>query len=186
MIPLILILILGASILVFGVRLVHQSRGKKPVTIEDYSAAKAELDTVFVEAAAIRRIFAAEDMEFISKTGPTSVQLLLREERKALALFWLRQTQKQLAHLMDVHLRLASYTYQPSPKLELKLAGRYLSFLVISNFVLLLVWLRGPFETVRIVGYTLRMAGSFCTVFSLRLEDINSVQLASGSEPPVA
>jgi len=188
MIALISILVLGILILVLGGRLVLQSSsrtaGKPSVTFEDYSRACSDLDNIFLEAAAIERIFATEDMKFISQSGPASVQHVFREERKALALLWLRRAQKQLAHLMDLHLRLAAYTHHPSPRFEMRLATQYVSFLAISNFVFLAVWLRGPFETTRIVGYTIRGTGFFCTVFRVRLENINPIQLVRSSERP--
>ena len=64
------IVLLGTLILIFGGRLLVQwSRRSRTqvVTIEDYYQARAALDSVFVETAAIKRIFANEDMEFISQ-----------------------------------------------------------------------------------------------------------------------
>jgi hypothetical protein len=84
---------------------------------------------------------------------------------------------------MDLHLRLAGYTHEPSPRFELKLTAKYLTFLLVSNLLLLLLWLRGPFKPKRAVAYTSRIAGYFCTVFSLRLKSVSAMHL--GSETPV-
>src|SRR5215472_2606824 len=66
------ILLLGTLILTVGCGLLVQwlrTDYSRPVTIEDYSAARAALDTVFVETAAIKRIFAAEDAQFVAESG---------------------------------------------------------------------------------------------------------------------
>jgi hypothetical protein len=180
------VVLLGTLILIFSGRLLVQwSRRSHTqlVTIEDYSQARAALDSVFVETAAIKRIFAKEDEEFMSRTGPPDVQRFFLKERKGLAIQWLRMTQKQVAHLMDLHLKLASYTYEPSPKFEFNLTVNYLSFILVSNVVLVFLWMRGPFEAVRIVAYTLRVAEYFCSAFSLRLENIDPVKLSSARQP---
>jgi hypothetical protein len=176
------ILALGVLILVFGARLVVQSlsgRRNRPVTIEDFSRARAALDSMSLEAMATRRIFAIDDMEFIAGKGALELQHFFVKERQSLAIRWLRLTQKQVAQLMDLHLRLASCTFEPSPRFEFRLAINYLCFVVVSNALLTLLWLRGPFDTIRIVGYTLSVADYFCSVFSLRLEKTNPVKLGA-------
>src|SRR6266853_3541977 len=105
------------------------------VTIEEYSQARAALDSVFAETAAIKRIFASEDMEFVSQAGTGDVQRFFLRERKNLAIQWVRMTQKQVAHLMDLHLKLASYTYEPSPKFEFKFTVNHVCFILASNGV---------------------------------------------------
>lgn len=179
------IVLLGALILIFSGRLLVQwSRQShaQVVSIEDYSQAREALDSVFAETAAIKRIFANEDMEFISQAGTGDVQRFFLKERKRLSIQWVRMTQKQVAHLMDLHLRLASYTYEPSPRSEVKLTVNYLCFILASNGLLVLLWLFGPFELVRIVAYTVRVAEYFCTVFSLRLAKIDPVKFSSARQ----
>ncbi len=81
------IVILGSLILIFGIRLVLQSpntRAQSPsVTLEEFADAREALDTAFVEAAAIERIFSAEDMAFISHASSPKARRLFLEERKA-------------------------------------------------------------------------------------------------------
>ena len=82
-------------------------------------------------------------MEFISRSAPNHAWRLFLKERKILALQWLRLMRKQVAQLMDVHLRLASHTYDPSPRFELRLTAKYLTFALFSYIVLFLLWVRG-------------------------------------------
>jgi len=182
---LVAIVILGSLILVLGIRLVLQSArsSTQPLsaTLEEFASAREALDTAFVEAAAIERIFSTEDMAFISQASSPNARRLFLEERKALAIQWLRKTQKQVGQLMDLHLRIAGNTHEPSPRFELKLAAKYLVFLLVSYLLLFLLWLRGPFKARRVVAYTSRVAGYFCTVFSLRLESVNAPHLGTSS-----
>jgi len=178
MIGLLPVVFVGTLILLLGLRLVLQSsstpRQDHSVSMEELTKAREALDTVFVESAAIRRIFSPEDMEFVAHSGPHRAQHLFLKERKALAIQWLRKTQKEVALLMDIHLRLAGYTLEPSPKFELQLTARYFAFRIVSYLLLLLLWLRGPFKARRIVDYTVGVAGHFCTVFSVRLNSVNA------------
>jgi hypothetical protein len=187
MIGLIPIVILGTLVLVFSGRLLLQwSKGKHaqaPVTIEDFSRARAALDSMALEAMATRRIFAVDDMEFIAGKGVLELEHFFVKERQSLAIKWLRLTQKQVAQLMDLHLRLASYTYEPSPRLEFRLTINYVFFVVVSNVLLTLLWLRGPFNAVRIASYTLGVTDYFCSVFSVRLEKTSPVKLGAAREP---
>jgi hypothetical protein len=178
--------LLGTSILVLCGRLLLQwskNRHAKPVTIEDFARARAVLDSMSLEAAATQRIFATDDMQFIARTGTPELQLLLVKERRSLAITWLRLTQKQVGQLMSVHLRLASYTFEPSPGFEFRLTVNYLCFVVASNALLMLVWLRGPFRAVRIVSYTMGVAHYFCSVFDTRLEKTDPVKLSAAGAP---
>ena len=185
---LVAIVILGLLILIFGLRLVlqspHTNTLSPSVTLEEFASAREALDTTFVEAAAIERIFSTEDMEFISHSSSPQARRLFLEERKALAIRWLRKTQKQVAQLMDLHFRLAGHTHEPNPRFELKLGTKYLSFLLVSYLLLLLLWLRGPFKARRVVAYTSHVARYFCTVFSLRLESVNAVHLGPDDSDP--
>jgi hypothetical protein len=172
------ILTLGITVLAFGVRLLVQwtrRRHAPVVSIEDYSRACLELDSVLKEMAAMRRIFANDDLEFVLQSGTEEVQRFFLEERKILAIQWLRTIQRQMAGLMELHLKLASLAHAPNPKFEFKLSTDYVCFIFVSNLLLFLLWLRGPFETVLIVGYTLRVSESLSSVFALRLKQTDRI-----------
>jgi len=174
------IILLGILIIVFAVRLLMRQVGRRHtqvVTLEDYTGARVALDSVFVENVAIKRIFAMEDVAFISQEATPEVRRFFLKERKRLAIQWVRVTKKDFAHLMDLHLKLASYTDDPNPRFEFGLTATYLCFLFVSNALLVLLWARGPFGTASIVGYTLRNAEHFCSVFSLRLEETDPLKL---------
>lgn len=179
------IVLLAVLILIFSARLLIQSRGQsrtRVVTIEDYSQGRAALDSLFEQTAAVKRIFANEDLEFISRTAPREVRRFFLKERKGLALQWIRMTQKQVARLMDLHLKLASYTNEPSPICEVKLTTNYLCFILASNGLLILLSLFGPFKGVRIIAYTVRVAEYLCSALSFRLEKLDPVRLSGAGQ----
>ncbi len=70
---------------------------------------------------------------------------------------------------------------QPSPELT-----DYLIFAVVCNVLLVLVWIRGPFQLATIVGYNLNAVSQFCGVFSRRLEDVNAGLLSPADRTHVA
>lgn len=173
------IVLLGALFLILGARLALQAsnarRENRSVTIEEFASAREALDTAIVETAAVDRIFSREDIEFISRSSTPKVQRVFLKERKALAMQWLRKTQRQVAHFMDLHLRLGGYTQEPTAKFELRLAGKYVAFIIVSYLLLVLLWLRGPFKTRRVVYYTCGVAGHFCAICSMRLERVTAL-----------
>ena len=177
------VLFLAALILILSVRVLLQSFKSPPnVTVEDYAAARSALDSVLLEAAAVKRILAEDDVAFIKKNGASSLQQLFLSERKKLLLFWLRTTRKRVKRLMDVHLKLASYTHEPSPQVELRLTLDYVSFLLVSSSTLLLIWLFGPFAMVRIVNHMAYASDHFASAFGFRLGDVDPVKLGTASQ----
>src|SRR5258708_17311754 len=86
------------------------------VTIEQFSRAQEAVDALIGEFSLGKRIFEAGDMKYISRQPSLEARRVFLQERKALAISWLRHTRRQLAYLMDLHLKLASYTYHPNPR----------------------------------------------------------------------
>ena len=167
--------LLGTFILAFVIALISQSasRSRQPAGIEDYSNARRALDAVSVDAAAIRRIFSEEDLKFALCSGQPDVQKLFMKERKRLAIQCLLRTQRRIGEIVDLHLRLASYTYAPRPGVELSLSAQYLNFLLVSNLVLLLLRLAGPFRTAYMISRTLRSAQRFCSMLDVKLDQLS-------------
>jgi hypothetical protein len=177
------VVLLGALILVFGLRLVGQIfvGNSEGATIEDYSRAGVLLDSVFIEADIMKRILSSDDVRFIAGKGTYEVRKLFYSERKSLALRWVRRTQAHVSDLLKLHLKLASYTSKPMRKFELDLSVKYLVFKLISNVVLAVIWIVGPFRAAMVVTYILDSAGYFWNIFRLRHFDVQGSRLASGS-----
>ena len=175
------IIIVAGLILFLCIRVIVQSNDSRAVTIQDFSQAQNMLDSVILERSLTSRIFETDDAAFVSRVATPRVQALFEKERKTLAVKWIRKTQKKLARLMDVHLRLASYTYNPSSRYEFALGAKYLVFLFVSYSALLMVLIEGPYETARMIAYAIDTADRLCNVFRLRLERVNPARLGSST-----
>ncbi len=178
---LILVAVAFVLLLHWGRRNAHQV-----VTIDEFSCAQEGVDALIREFSLGKRIFEAGDMKYISRQPSLEARRVFLQERKALAISWLRHTRRQLAYLMDLHLKLASYTYHPSPRSDLSLWFEYRIFALMCDSLVAVVWIRGPFQLGTIVGHTLSAVNEFCAVFSLRLEDINAGLLSPTRRTNVA
>ena len=175
---------LGSAILLLCARLIIQTlKRSRFITMDDFLKARATLDSVILEKAVMERIFAVEDEEFISHERRPEVKNLFERERKALAVQWLRTTQREIARLMDMHLRLASYTHNPDSHFEVELAINYAAFFVGSRLFLLLVFLAGPFKAARLFSYTAAATSHFYTVFRVRFDKVDPLLLRSVASP---
>lgn len=176
LLPLLVITLLILALLVYWLR----RSSVHAVTRVEFLEAESALTSLqwqILPSGLVGRIFALEDCDFISSQTARDIQRLFQQERKALAISWLRHTRQQIARLMDLHLKLASYTDDPGPTVEFKLATHYLSFIVVCHLLLVLLWMRGPFGVRKVVDYTTDVAHSLCTVFSSRLVNINPARL---------
>ena len=155
------------------------------VTIDEYCSAQKELDQAIIHSFVAKRIFDPNDMQFVFKHARPETRRRFVTERKALAISWLRRTQQQMARLMSLHQKLASYTYQPSSSFEFRLAVDYLSFSVSCHLSLMLVWFQGPFRACNMVSYTVRSVNRFCAVFGMHLANINPARLVAARPPTI-
>lgn len=179
------ITVLAGLILILCGRLLlqaQQNKRSRSITVEDFEKARTTLDRVILEKAVMERIFAAEDAAFISREGAPELVAFFEKERKALAIKWLKKTRAELSELIDMHLKLASYTRNPSPRFEIGLSVRYLAFVVGSHIALLLILIRGPFKASRAFSYAFDVTKYFYTIFAFRFEEVNPLQLRSLAE----
>ncbi len=149
------------------------------VTIDEFSGAKEALESVLLWFPAVNQVFDPSDLEFIRQSYPET-ERLFQQERKTLAISWLRHTREQIARLMGIHLRLSRCIYEPHATIrfdEFRLALDYLFFVVVCHLLLIFFWLRGPFRVRKMVGYTMGATERFCVAFARRHESINPGRL---------
>lgn len=174
---------MGSLILVIGVRLAIQEireNNARLVTVEDYLAAREALSLAFAQADVMRRILSIEDIRFISETASLGVRKLFHEERKRLAIRWIRRTQEQISELMKLHLMFARYATGSGNNLDIGLSIRYATFKAVSNFVLVVIWLAGPLKAGVVVGRIIGSANYFLNVFHARQFEVQVSSLMSG------
>jgi len=177
------VILMGSLVLVFGIRLVIQGireNNARRLTVEDYLAAREALSLAFAEADVMRRILSPEDIRFISETASPDARRLFHEERKKLAIRWVRRTQEQISELMKLHLMFARYATGSGNNLDIGLSIRYATFKTVSNFVLVVIWLAGPLKVGVVVNRIIGSANYFLNVFHSRQFDVQVSRLMSG------
>ena len=101
----------------------------------------------------IERVLDPRDLAFVRKESPAETVRLFEQERRALAISWLRHTRRQVACLMSYHVDAVRQNINLQPALEIKLGLHYVRFLVVCQLILGLSYVRGPFEIRPIMGY---------------------------------
>jgi len=100
------------------------------------------------------RIFDTRDWDFVRRETTSEIQRMFQQERAVLAISWLRRTRRQVSLVMRTHAAGVRRTKNLQPAMELNLVLSYLSLVMLCDFLIGLVWLRGPVRTRRVVGQT--------------------------------
>jgi hypothetical protein len=106
----------------------------------------------------VQRIFATEDSEYISREGSRRLEALFLAERKRLALAWLRRTREVLRRLMSLHLKVVRQSAGSSLATEIRLSFNYSFFVLTYGFLMILIFVRGPFWARSVIGLASRVA----------------------------
>ena len=152
-----------------------------PVDKTGLYEAQAVLTTVQVELpprALGERIFSPQDWDFISTHASPGIQRVFLQERKALALSWLKQTRKRVGQIMTFHRIAVRGDIRLSPSLELRLAFDYILFLLTYEILSCLIWLRGPFHARHIVGYAASIADELAYLSGHVLVGLDPIRLS--------
>jgi hypothetical protein len=135
------------------------------------------LESQLLPVRIVERIFDPAEHDFVKRYHNSAIERLFMRERTALAISWLRQTERLLSKVIGYHRSTVRRHADVSPAAELKIAVEYLLFIAICRLLIALIWLRGPFQSRRIVSYARRCATALCQT---------SVELFSGIEEPEA
>jgi len=111
------------------------------------------------------RIFGPEDWDFVSRDTPSEIQRMFQRERTILALAWLRRTRMRTSQVMRAHVVAARQSEDLQLATEIRLALSYLLFLILCDFLIGLIWLRGPVRTRRIVRQGFHWAAGLRATF---------------------
>lgn len=178
-------LLLGAMVYWF----LQEDRSHK-IELWEARDALGQLRSNFLPANLVDRIFDDRDFVFVRKQKEPGVARLLEAERKAIAIYWLCHTRRQIRRLMSFYVKSARHSARLSVALELRMAFRYFAFLASCNALLGLIWLRGPFHARQVARRTVAVATRFYTA-SERLLTLAEARYArlpevSGPERPAA
>lgn len=101
----------------------------------------------------IERVLDPRDLAFVRKESPAETVRLFEQERRALAISWLRHTRRQVGRLMSYHVGAVRQNVNLRPALEIQLGLHYVRFLVVYGLILGLSYIRGPFQIRLMMGY---------------------------------
>ena len=177
-----LVIFLAIGLALLGLLLLWVQRSAEATASRrEFSEAREALTALQLEpppGALVERIFALQDWDFVSSLALPRLQRVFLQERRAIALSWLRQTRLKVRGLMDFHLRAVRRNIALSPTVEIKLAVHYVLFLLICQILLGLIWLRGPFGARRMVGYTASVGEHLAFIFGSLLARLEPAHLA--------
>jgi len=120
------------------------------------------------------RIFSSQDWDFVRREASYELQREFQRERKRVALLWLKQTRREAARLMKFHRRTIRHNIDVNPSVEIRLAVNYLSFLFLCSVLQVLIRVRGPFRTRRIVGRAFGVANELWSVSERLISGLNA------------
>ena len=172
--PLLILAAIGLAVLLYWIR----QNGHDHVTTDEFLQVQEAVNSLAGELSLAARLFEPDDMRFISQQPNQEARRLFLEDRKVLALSWLRQLRRQVRRLKELHLRLASYTNNPNPRVDLGFLTDYVIFASACDVLIIFVWIRGPFEARTIARYTLNSVKELYALFSQRFEKINAELLS--------
>ena len=167
MIALILFLALGAGLLVLLVVGVVRRRtsavGSSQGLLEARQALSA-LQAELLPSDIVQRVFAKQDLEYVLQAAEQPIQELFVEERRKVALIWVRQVRKGVVRLRSFHKRQARHYARLSLTTEVELALGFAALLLACRALQVTLYLGGPYAAPRIVGGTVGVAARLCRV----------------------
>lgn len=145
--------------------------------------ASGTLHSEFLPVGLMERILDPIDRDFTHSQATIETIRLLEQERRALAIYWLRHTRHQVRKLMSFHVRSVRRHVDLSPGLEIQLALNYVAFLIAYRLVMGLFYIRNPFHVRRVVNYIAAASMQLCFI-SERLLLIPGVARSTGIDMP--
>lgn len=99
------------------------------------------------------RIFSTKDREFIRLTRSTRLERLYREERRRVALHWVRRTSREVRAIMRHHRLNSRHSQNVNVAAEAKLFGQYMELRFLCAGLVLLIRLFGPHALADLASY---------------------------------
>jgi hypothetical protein len=125
----------------------------------------------------VHRIFAKDDLDYVSSVAPKHVRELFIGERKKIAIAWINQVRCQISSLKRFHVGAARSYAQLGLRTELELACQFAALLFACRALSLAVSVGGPYVAPSMVDATAAAAAKICTVSEQSLAFLNPVQL---------
>ena len=92
----------------------------------------------------VSRIFSRDDLAFVWRQNSPELKRLFRQERSAVALFWVHETSTAIRRIMRRHLEASRLNEDLELAVEVKVFLQYAQLRVMCGVLFLLVGLAGP------------------------------------------
>lgn len=92
----------------------------------------------------VQRIFSSRDAEFVARANSSELSRLFLEERRTLALFWVRQTSLGVRQIMHKHAEASRAATDLDLRTELRVFVRYAKLRALCSTLTILLHLVGP------------------------------------------
>lgn len=132
---------------------------------------------VLQPAELVLRIFSPKDREFIELTHSPRLQRLYQEERRKVALHWVRRTSREVSRIMRHHRLSARYSHNVNVAAETKLFCQYLELRFLCGALVFLIQLLGPHALVDLASYT----GELYEQLGRAMRDVTAVSNVASS-----
>jgi hypothetical protein len=164
-IELILFVLVGAGLFV-SLYLVGRRSPRAEGSAQELLNARQALSTLqegLLSPEMVERIFASEDLEYVSGS-PVQVRRLFLAERRGIALSWVTQMRTQILSLKKFHLGSARFHAGLRLRTEMRLAAEFVALLCMCRALQLALYFRGPYAAPAMVGRATAAAGRVCEV----------------------
>jgi hypothetical protein len=125
----------------------------------------------------LQRIFTKSDYEYVMSAHDRHLSELFLEERRKIALSWVRQIRREILNLRQFHLRAVRFYARLSPRTELRLAFEFLALLCVCRALQIALYLRGPYAAPRMVGRAAAGAARVCDISEKAMSFLNPTQI---------
>lgn len=181
MIQLVVFFALGLALLVllyvFAVRTEVRPEGGAEALLEVRQALNS-LQTGLLPAGVVQRIFAREDLDFVSATCSNETRELFLRERRKIALCWIAQVRAKVVSLQRFYSGQSRNYAELNFRTELSLGLGFASLLIACRVLQAVFYLRGPYAAPKVVARTIGAAGDLCATSAQSLgflaHDVNA------------
>jgi hypothetical protein len=124
----------------------------------------------------LTRIFDVADVDFVAAEGSKALMALLLDERRALALHWLRQIRREAFAILAHHRRSVRYQAALRPSQEARVLLHALSFFAIHCTVSVMVYLYGAFHAHALISQLFRFCDRLANLRNEMLAEVGMQQ----------
>lgn len=151
-----LVFFLGVAVALLVLLLLWLRQPGSDTTAQDLAAVReglAALTRRVPPRGLVERIFAPEDLDYVRRNTPVGTLPLFMDERRRLAILWLRSTKLRVQEVMVVYRRAVRGSKNLRAFVELRPAINYALFLLSCKLLQGLIEMFGPFALRGAVSY---------------------------------